>query len=108
MLLKNICGMKCMGAAMMLSLCFLFVPFASSGTQDDIETCRTAITQQNVYDISDYRLRYISSKGKRNRVIKLEAIPNKDGERFKITCQLDRKNKVVAINDHELTKLAKK
>ena len=41
------------------------------------------------------------------RTLKLVAIPNGDGDRFELTCRLNFKNKVVAINDHALTKLVK-
>ena len=108
MLLKNICGMKCFGAAMMLSLCCAVVPSASAVSQDDIQSCREAVVEQGLYDISEHRLRYVSQKGNRTRTLKLVAIPNGDGERFELTCRLNFKNKVVAINEHELTKLAKK
>ena len=93
-------------AAFMLMGCCLFSASASAGTQKDIQSCRAAITAQGTYDISQHRLRYLSHKGNRTRIVKLEAIPYKSGERFKLTCQLDRKNKVVAINDQAFTKLA--
>ena len=86
--------------------CLLSAP-ASAGTQKDIQACRAAITAHGTYDISQHRLRYLSHKGNRSPVIKLEAIPNKSGERFKLTCQLDRKRTVIAINDQSLVKLVK-
>lgn len=91
---------------MMLGCCLFSMP-ASAATQKDIQSCRIAIATQGTYDISEHRLRYVSQKGKRNRVIKLEAIPNKSGERYKLTCHLDRKNKVVAINEQPFSKLAR-
>jgi len=99
---------KYKASALMLLTCCFFSTSATAGTQKDIESCRTAITAQGTYDISEHRLRYLSSKGNRNRVLKLEAIPNKTGERIQITCQLNRKSKVVAINDVALVRLAEK
>ena len=98
---------KVVGATLMvLGFTALSAP-ASAGTQKDIQACRTAITAQGTYDISEHRLRYLSHKGNRNRVFKLEAIPHKKGERFKLTCHLDRKRTVTAINDQPLLKLVK-
>jgi len=79
---------------------------ALAGTQSDIQTCRTAITEQGTFDISEHRLRFVSKKGNRTRTIKLKAIPIKDGERFTVTCKIDRKNLVLAINDIPTAKLA--
>lgn len=107
MLLKNIYGMKYFGAAVMLSVCCLFTPSATAASQSDIQSCRAAIVDQGLYDISKHRLRYVSQKGNRTRTLKLVAIPNGDGDRFELTCRLNFKNKVVAINDHALTKLVK-
>ncbi|MEP6343041.1 MAG: hypothetical protein ABJ275_06975 [Maricaulaceae bacterium] len=107
MLSKYVSSIKALSAALMLSLCCA-APSASAVSQDDIQACRTAVMEQGLYDISDYRLRFISEKGNRTRTIKLVAIPNNGGKRMKLTCRLNFKNKVVAINDHDLTKLAKK
>lgn len=104
---KYVSSVKILSVAMVLFLCCA-APLASAVTQDDIQACRTAVTAQGLYDISDYRLRFISEKGNRNRTLKFVAIPNNDGERFKLTCRLNFKNKVVAINEHDVTKLAKK
>ena len=87
-----------------LAMGFLSAP-ALAGTQSDIEACRTAITEQGTFDISEHRLRFMSKKGSATRTLKLKAIPIKDGERFTVTCKLNRKNLVVAINDKAMPKL---
>ena len=108
MLLKYVSSFKILSAAMVLSLCCVTAPLASAVSQSDIQACRTAVVEQGLYDISDHRLRFVSEKGNRTRTLKLVAIPNNDGDRFELTCRLNYKNKVVAINDHTLTKLVKK
>ena len=108
MLLNYMKSIKPLGALITLSLCCAVAPSASAVSQSDIQSCRAAVIEQGLHDISEHRLRFVSEKGSRTRTLKLVAIPNGDGDRFELTCRLNFKNKVVAINDHMLTKLVKK
>jgi len=60
---------------------------------------------KGTFDISKHRLRFMSKKGSATRTLKLKAIPIKDGERFTLTCKLNRKNLVLAINDKAMPKI---
>lgn len=86
--------------------CLMIAAPATAGTQSDIQTCRDAITAQGTYDISAHRLKFISKKDGRVRRLTLKAVPNKGGESFMVTCRINRKNLVVAINDKASTQLA--
>ncbi len=91
--------------ALTSSLMVISAP-AMAGTQSDIQTCREAVSAQGKMDISDHRLKFISKKGNKTRSLKLRAIPKKGGESFVFTCQLNRKDLVLAINGAPLKKLA--
>jgi hypothetical protein len=85
-------------AALIAAACTAAPAFASP--QDDVAACRAEITQQNPDMLDGYRLRFKSTKGNQNRVLALEAIPNvkSAGERFKLTCRLNKTNSVLAFN----------
>jgi len=72
--------------------------FAAS--QSDVTACRAAIIEKTPNLLEGYRLRFKDENGYKNRVMSFEAIPNKPsaGERFKLTCKLNQKNIVLAVN----------
>lgn len=91
--------------ALISSLIVISAP-AMAGTQADIQTCRETISAQGKLDISAHRLKFLSKKGNRTRTLKLKAVAKNGGESFILTCQLNRKDIVLAINDTPLTQLA--
>lgn len=100
---------KTLATAVLIAGAFIATP-AFAGTQDDVQSCREAITVQQPGILDGYRLRFKGQKGYKTPVISLEAIPNKKsaGERFKVTCRLNHKDQVMAVNTTKVTKFAKK
>lgn len=88
--------MKVLGALSVLGLAGLALP-ATAGTQDDIEDCRAALTEQGTLNMDEYRLSFEKKKGNSNRVLTLEAIPNAGGEKYVVTCTF-KKNKIEAVS----------
>ena len=60
------------------SALFISAP-ASAGIQDDVQSCRAAMTSQSNIDMNTYRLRFEKKKGYRTRTIQLKAIPTNGG-----------------------------
>jgi len=77
------------------TLCISSPAFAS--TQDDVQSCRVAISSQSNIDMSAYRLRFESRKGIRVRTLHLKATPKKSGKSFRFSCHMKRAN-VIALN----------
>ncbi len=90
---------KTLTTAALIAGTFTAAP-AFASPQDDVAACRAEITAQNPDMLDGYRLRFKSSKGNKDRTLSLEAIPNKKsaGERFKLTCRLNKTNRVLAFN----------
>ncbi len=84
----------------------LMAPAALAATQGDVVACRAAMTTQSPDVLEGFRLRFKKERGFQNRVISFEAIPNKPsaGPRFNVTCYLNQKNIVLAINTHKAVK----
>lgn len=83
---------------------------AFAASQTDVSACRAATVKQSPGLLDGYRLRFKKEKGYQNRVISFEAIPNKAsaGERFKLTCRLNHKRTVLAVNTNKEIKYAQK
>jgi len=100
---------KTLATAALIAGTFTATP-AFAGSQDDVQSCREAITVQTPGILDGYRLRFKNKKGYKNRMIALEAIPNKKsaGERFTLTCRLNQTRQVLAVNTTKVTKFAQK
>ena len=72
-------------------------PAAFAGTQDNISSCRAALTEQGQLNMDDYRLRFQSKKGSSKVTLNLLAIPTSaDAEKVKVTCVVKR-GKVLSV-----------
>jgi len=93
---------KTISAVTITALTFISAP-AFAASQDDVAACRAAFTTMAPSTLDGYRLRFKSEKGYKNRVVSFEAIPNKPstGERFKLTCRLNQKKTVLAVNTNK-------
>jgi hypothetical protein len=75
-----------------LSACALLavaVP-AHAGTQEDIQTCRDALTVKGEIDMAEYRLSFKKKKGNSTRTLTMEAIPNGEGQKYLVSCTLSK------------------
>lgn len=82
--------------------------FAAS-TQDDVQSCRAAMTKSGILDMSETRLRFKSVRGyHKARTMHLEAINVHGKGSVKITCYLGTGKPVIAQRSNPNIKLAKK
>ncbi|GGD06373.1 hypothetical protein [Aquisalinus flavus] len=88
--------MRVSAALTILGLLSFALP-ANAGTQDDIEDCRAALTEEGTLKMDEYRLSFEKKKGNSNRVLTLEAIPNAGGAKYIVTCTF-KKNKIEAVS----------
>lgn len=61
-----------------------------ASTQDDIQSCREALTEKGEIDMDAYRLSFKKKKGNSNRTLTLEALPNSEGDKYLVTCTLSK------------------
>ena len=96
-----------LGAALTLAA-LIAVPAQAATHQDDVQSCRAAMTDRNDINMSDYRLRFKYAQGNsQGRTIYMIAIPTKKGVRFNVSCTLD-KNTVIALNTDRKTRFAQR
>jgi len=85
------------------------VPAQAATSQDDVQTCRIAMTDRGDVNMDAYRLRFEYAKGNnQGRTVYLKAIPNtKQGTAFRFSCEL-HKNTVIALNTKDRVRFAKR
>jgi len=71
---------------------------ANATSNNDVEKCRTALTEQSEMDMSAYRLSYDREEGNRTKTIYFTAVSTNGGENLNVTCTIKR-SKVLAVND---------
>ena len=88
---------------------FAAMPAHAATSQEDVQTCRVAMTEQGDVNMDAYRLRFEYVKGNsQGRTVQLKAIPNtKKGSAFRVRCELN-KNQVVALNTTSRVRFAKR
>ena len=77
--------------------CALICGACNGPAQNDIQSCRAAMTASSHINMQDYRLRFERSEGIRVETLFIKAIPRKSGQAFHFTCILNRDH-VVAVN----------
>lgn len=73
-------------------------PSFAASTQDDIATCRAALSEKGEMNMKDYRLHYIKSKGRHKaRTLYLKAISYKGAKPVELECHIQKSHDVVAL-----------
>ena len=95
--------------ALVAALGMASTPAFASTSQEDVQSCRAAMTDRGTINMDAYRLRFESAKGNnQGRTLYLKAIPNTKNETaFRFTCELN-KNKVIALNTSNVIRFAKR
>ncbi len=83
------------------SIALLSTAPAFAGTQEDVRTCRAALTEDGRLNMENYRLGFEGKKGSRVRTLTLEAISSDDAPNYEVKCTIERS----AVTNLELTAL---